>query len=106
MLENSVSSVSAEEMRMIVGAMATEFLGTGHWHRCENGHPFTIGKWHRFNCDDEREFDNLLLGECGMPVQLARCPQCNAPVGGQNHQAVAGVTYARDIEERFGNLRT
>ena len=74
------------QMRMVVAAMASEFSGTGHWYRCENGHPFTIG-------------------ECGMPMQTARCPQCNAPIGGQNHQAAAGVQHAEDIEEEFGNMR-
>lgn len=77
--------MSASEMRMIVGAMASEFRGTGHWYRCENGHPFTIG-------------------ECGMPMELARCPECGAAVGGQNHSYVGGVTQARDIEEQFGEM--
>jgi hypothetical protein len=73
------------EMKMIVAAMQAEFTGTGHWYRCENGHPFTVG-------------------ECGMPMQTARCPQCNAPIGGQNHQSAAGVRHAGDIERDFGNL--
>ncbi|KXT16524.1 hypothetical protein AC579_1326 [Pseudocercospora musae] len=87
MLVTSVASVAAEEMRMVVAAMATEFLGTGHWYRCANGHLFTIG-------------------ECGMAMELSRCPQCGAAVGGQNHRAAEGVTHARDIEERFGRMRT
>ena len=33
-----------------------------------------------------------------MPMELARCPECNAPIGGQNHAAVDGVTRAEDIE--------
>ncbi|EME78551.1 uncharacterized protein MYCFIDRAFT_37116 [Pseudocercospora fijiensis CIRAD86] len=86
MLKTSVSSVSANELRMVVAAMATEFLGTGHWYRCANGHLFTIG-------------------ECGMAMQLSRCPQCGAAVGGQHHRAAEGVTHARDIEEQFGQLR-
>ncbi|KAH0395928.1 hypothetical protein KCU89_g9825, partial [Aureobasidium melanogenum] len=71
--------VTNEEMRKVVAAMATEFSGTGHWWQCENGHPFTIG-------------------ECGMPMQTARCPQCGGVIGGQSHQAAAGVTHAEDIE--------
>ena len=74
------------QMRMVVAAMAGEFSGTGHWYRCENGHPFTVG-------------------ECGMPMQTARCPQCNAPIGGRNHQPAEGVEQAGDIEQEFGNLR-
>lgn len=77
--------VSSSEMRMIVGAMAAEFSGTGHWYRCANGHPFTVG-------------------ECGMPMQLAKCPECGAGVGGQSHRPTEGVTHASDIEERFGGL--
>jgi hypothetical protein len=38
------SSVSDAEMRMVVEAMEREFSGTGHWYRCVNGHPFTIGE--------------------------------------------------------------
>ena len=74
------------QMRMVVAAMQGEFSGTGHWYRCENGHPFTVG-------------------ECGMPMQTTRCPQCNAPIGGQNHRPAEGVQHAGDIEQEFGNLR-
>lgn len=74
------------QMRMVVAAMQGEFRGTGHWYRCENGHPFTVG-------------------ECGMPMQTARCPQCNAPIGGANHEWAAGVQTAADIERDFGNMR-
>lgn len=28
--------------------------------------------------------------EYGMPMQLARCPECGAPIGGTNHREVAG----------------
>jgi hypothetical protein len=69
-----------------VAAMSKEFSGTGHWYRCANGHPFTIG-------------------ECGMPMETTRCPQCNAPIGGQSHVPAAGVQSAGDIEREFGNLR-
>ncbi|KAJ1021034.1 hypothetical protein NDA13_005662 [Ustilago tritici] len=73
------------QMRMVVSAMSKEFSGTGHWYRCANGHPFTVG-------------------ECGLPMETTRCPQCNAPIGGQNHTPAAGVQAAGDIERQFGNL--
>lgn len=73
------------EMRMVVAAMQGEFSGTGHWYRCENGHPFTVG-------------------ECGMPMEATRCPQCDAPIGGRNHRSAAGVQHARDIERDFGDV--
>lgn len=73
-------------MRMIVGVMAREFgFATGHWIRCANGHPYTVG-------------------ECGRPMQFSRCPHCGAGVGGQNHANTEGVTAANDLAERFGGM--
>jgi len=80
------TSVTSDEKRAVYAAMATEFGGTGHWYHCQNGHPFTVG-------------------ECGMPMQTSVCPQCGAPVGGRNHEAVAGVTLARELDVEFGRLR-
>jgi len=77
--------VSNEEKAAVYAAMATDFSRTGHWYHCENGHPFTVG-------------------ECGMPMQTSRCPQCGATVGGRNHEAADGVTHAADIDEQFGRL--
>ena len=34
-----------------------------------------------------------------MPMERARCPECGAPVGGQSHRAVEGVTRAMDMED-------
>ena len=79
-------TVSTEERMAVITAMSREFTGTGHWYYCQNGHPFTIG-------------------ECGMPMQLARCPECQAPVGGRNHEITEGVRHANDIEGRLENLR-
>ena len=31
-------------------------------------------------------------------MELATCPECGAPVGGQSHQAVGGVTRAEEME--------
>ncbi|KAK1980981.1 hypothetical protein LZ30DRAFT_593677 [Colletotrichum cereale] len=81
MLHNGVfyNEVSVDEMRAVYAAMSNELRGTGHWYTCLNGHPFTVG-------------------ECGMPMERALCPECGATVGGQNHQAVEGVRHAVDIE--------
>ncbi|KAI0013665.1 hypothetical protein F4779DRAFT_625159 [Xylariaceae sp. FL0662B] len=79
------STVSNEEMRSVYKAMAAEFSGTGHWYTCENNHPFTVG-------------------ECGMPMQLARCPECGAPVGGQSHRPAEGVRHATEVEELARDL--
>ena len=40
-----------------------------------------------------------------MPMGLARCPQCDAPIGGQNHVAVEGVSRASDLDNEFGGVR-
>ncbi|KAI9730359.1 MAG: hypothetical protein M1834_005869 [Cirrosporium novae-zelandiae] len=77
--------VSNDEKRSILAAMATELRGTGHWYNCENGHAFTVG-------------------ECGMPMETSRCPECGAGVGGQHHEAMVGVTHAAELEREFSTL--
>ncbi|OAP63432.1 hypothetical protein AYL99_02659 [Fonsecaea erecta] len=78
--------VSDTEWKSVINAMASEFRGSGHWYTCANNHPFTVG-------------------ECGMPMETARCPQCGAPVGGQNHTPAEGVRHATELENRFSDLR-
>ncbi len=39
-----------------------------------------------------------------MPMQQARCPQCEASIGGQDHEAVQGVTRAEDLDAELRNL--
>ncbi|KAK6518253.1 hypothetical protein TWF506_005413 [Arthrobotrys conoides] len=75
------TQVTSEEEVMVIRAMAAEFLGSGHWYYCVNGHPFTVG-------------------DCGMPMQLARCPECGQPIGGQDHIVAEGVRLASDFETR------
>jgi len=31
-------------------------------------------------------------------MELARCPECGARIGGSNHEAVVGITRATDME--------
>ncbi|VUC25866.1 unnamed protein product [Clonostachys rosea] len=78
--------VTTDELREVYVALSGELRGTGHWYTCENGHPFTIG-------------------ECGMPMEQARCPECNAPIGGQNHEAVGGMRHATEIEDLARGVR-
>jgi hypothetical protein len=77
--------ITSKERMEVISAMAQEFQGTGHWYYCRNGHPFTIG-------------------ECGGAVETTFCPDCGAPVGGENHQTAAGVTLAEDLEQRLTEL--
>ncbi|KAK0715360.1 hypothetical protein B0H67DRAFT_600984 [Lasiosphaeris hirsuta] len=72
--------VTKDEMRAVYEAMAQELRGTGHWYTCENNHPFTVG-------------------DCGMPMEEAGCPECGAKVGGRDHVAAQGVRHAREIDQ-------
>jgi hypothetical protein len=80
------TAVSADELKDVYNAMAAELRGTGHWYTCANGHPFTIG-------------------DCGLPRQLARCPDCAAPIGGEQYQTAEGVRRADEIERLAGRFR-
>ena len=75
--------VTAGEIAAVKNAMLRSAGGiathSGHWYNCANGHPFAIG-------------------ECGMPMEEARCPECGARVGGRRHRAVEGVTRAVNME--------
>ncbi|KAI9723855.1 MAG: hypothetical protein M1828_004105 [Chrysothrix sp. TS-e1954] len=79
------ATITSEERRQVLKAMQSEFRGTGHWYTCENMHPFSIG-------------------ECGMPMQQARCPQCGSPIGGQRHQAAEGVQRAVEFDQEITDL--
>ncbi|OAL74790.1 hypothetical protein A7D00_0384 [Trichophyton violaceum] len=76
--------ITSDEKEAIKAAMLSGPKGiathSGHWYNCSNGHPFAIG-------------------ECGMPMELARCPECGASIGGRDHTAVQGVTRATEMED-------
>ncbi len=53
-------------------AMVARAIGDGTtWYRCPNGHAYVVGN-------------------CGQTMQIGRCASCGVPIGGQNHQALAG----------------
>lgn len=79
-LHGSYQTLSKEEMRNIVEAMAGDIGTGGRWYYCENGHPFTIG-------------------ECGRPMEEARCSECGARIGGRNHTLVHGVGEATELNQ-------
>ena len=60
---------------------AVEVLGLsqGHWFACPNGHPYAIG-------------------ECGGAMEVSKCPDCGAKVGGARHQIVEGNRLATDMD--------
>ncbi|SPQ24370.1 6dcb3be8-b1ad-4d1b-a7d1-e20cabd9a2fd [Thermothielavioides terrestris] len=69
-------TVSPEEIAAIKSAMVAGPAGmathAGHWYTCRNGHSFAIG-------------------ECGMPMERARCPECGEVIGGEDHMLAEGV---------------
>eukprot|EP00735_Rhodelphis_limneticus_P012595 TRINITY_DN58_c0_g1::TRINITY_DN58_c0_g1_i1::g.14803::m.14803 TRINITY_DN58_c0_g1::TRINITY_DN58_c0_g1_i1::g.14803 ORF type:complete len:248 (+),score=34.89,sp/Q8R151/ZNFX1_MOUSE/39.55/5e-29,sp/Q8R151/ZNFX1_MOUSE/44.90/3e-15,sp/Q8R151/ZNFX1_MOUSE/43.37/2e-07,zf-RING_2/PF13639.1/1.5e+04,zf-RING_2/PF13639.1/1e-06,zf-RING_2/PF13639.1/1.5e+03 TRINITY_DN58_c0_g1_i1:1033-1776(+) len=70
------AQLTKEELDGVVNAMRIEGhnAGAGHWFACPNGHPYFIG-------------------ECGGAMQLSRCPECDAPIGGGQHQVVQGNRF-------------
>ncbi|KAF5601548.1 NFX1-type zinc finger-containing protein [Fusarium subglutinans] len=75
--------ITPGELASIKSAMVSGTQGmatnSGYWYNCVNGHPFAVG-------------------DCGMPTEVARCPECGAPVGGTNHRPLDGVTRAEEME--------
>ncbi|CAZ82087.1 unnamed protein product [Tuber melanosporum] len=72
--------LSIEEKRLVHQAMSAEFISTGRWYTCPNGHPFTIGN-------------------CGMANQARPCPDCGATIGGTGYQLASGVRRAEDFAQ-------
>jgi hypothetical protein len=82
--------VTAAERKAIATAMQAEFSGTGHWYTCRNGHPVIL--------HHEEANKKFTVGECGMPMELARCPECGELVGGQSHRPAEGVSRTAEFD--------
>ncbi|KAH0839427.1 hypothetical protein J3R83DRAFT_202 [Lanmaoa asiatica] len=70
--------VSLEERIAIVKAL--NFSHAGHYYNCPNGHMFVIT-------------------ECGGASQVAKCPECDAVIGGSGHHLDASNTRNVEFEE-------
>ncbi|XP_062400969.1 NFX1-type zinc finger-containing protein 1 [Sardina pilchardus] len=68
--------IDDQERVMIVRAMA---LPRGHWYKCPNGHVYAIG-------------------DCGGATVSRRCPDCNALIGGANHNLNTGNEVASEMD--------
>ena len=68
--------MSEAEKLEIVEAMG---LTKGHWFKCPQGH---------FYC----------IGECGGAMETAKCPECNAEIGGSHHQLLASNQVATEMD--------
>ncbi|KAM5539182.1 hypothetical protein V8D89_007055 [Ganoderma adspersum] len=78
--------MTLQEREEIVKAFG--FSHRGHFYNCENGHTFVIT-------------------ECGGAMEAARCPECNAPIGGSGHRLNANNSRATEFEaiaRRHGSL--
>jgi len=73
--------LSLQEREDIVKAFG--FSHRGHFYNCENGHAFVIT-------------------ECGGAMEAARCPECNAPIGGSDNRLIQSNTRATEFEEIAG----
>ncbi|KAF8433609.1 hypothetical protein BGX38DRAFT_1136480 [Terfezia claveryi] len=71
--------VTNNETKAVYDAMRAD------WYYCVNRHPFTIDRY-------------------GMRMELPKCPQCDAQIGGNDHVAVTGMTRAEDLEARFSGM--
>jgi hypothetical protein len=54
-------------------------LKQGHWYKCKNGHIYAIT-------------------ECGGAMQISKCPDCDAIIGGQNHRLESGNMVATEMD--------
>ncbi len=98
-------SVTGEELAAIKIAMVGGDGGivaqTVHWYNCEEGHPVSIPS----SMPEEHSTRDVLIistqfaiGECGMPMEEARCNECGARIGGSNHRLAPGVSRAEEME--------
>ncbi|XP_078411503.1 NFX1-type zinc finger-containing protein 1 isoform X1 [Cetorhinus maximus] len=69
-------AISETERVMIVKAMG---LRQGHWFKCPNGHVYVIT-------------------ECGGAMEKAKCPDCDAEIGGTNHALESSNQVASEMD--------
>ncbi|XP_071379095.1 NFX1-type zinc finger-containing protein 1 [Centroberyx affinis] len=68
--------ITDKERQMIVSAMN---MPLGHWYKCPNGHVY-------------------LIADCGGATVSRRCPDCNATIGGANHNLASGNQVASEMD--------
>lgn len=51
---------------------------------------------HILNIANKAQF---AVGECGLPMEQARCPECGEAVGGRDHAPSDGVARATNMED-------
>ena len=68
--------ISDRERKEIVAAMK---MLQGHWYKCPNGHIYAIG-------------------ECGGAMEVSRCNECHAPIGGTQHRLLGDNALAGEMD--------
>ena len=66
------------DMELLEEIMKATALDKGHWNKCPNGHYYAIG-------------------DCGGAMEVSRCPDCKAQIGGSNHQLIQGNSFASEL---------
>ena len=62
-------------------------LGT-KWYQCPNGHAYTIG-------------------ECGLPMEESKCPECGEKIGGRDHVPLTTnkmVDFEKDVKDNINGI--
>lgn len=75
-LPRSGLGITDEERVMVLKAVG---LSKGHWYKCPNGHVYAIG-------------------ECGGAMEKAKCPECDAAIGGTNHNLIQDNAVATEMD--------
>ncbi|XP_037051302.1 NFX1-type zinc finger-containing protein 1-like isoform X2 [Bradysia coprophila] len=68
--------ISEGERLQIIKALD---MKQGHWFKCPNGHPY-------------------IITECGGAMQVAKCYECGANIGGGNHALLATNQFAPEMD--------
>lgn len=71
--------ISFDRERARAEARKAMGIAQGHWFACKNGHPYYIG-------------------DCGGPMQVSKCPDCGAKVGGEQHRLEADNRIAMEMD--------
>ncbi|KAF5286003.1 hypothetical protein FQR65_LT13000 [Abscondita terminalis] len=70
------AKISSIELKNVISAMR---MAKGHWYKCPNGHVYAIG-------------------ECGGAMQIGKCADCGATIGGTNHALLSSNAHAPEVD--------
>jgi hypothetical protein len=84
-VEIVAQATKSAELQMIHNALreASSIQPKGAWYKCPNGHLYTIG-------------------DCGGALVRAKCLECGAVIGGENHRAAEGNRHSGEPDGSAG----